>query len=66
MTRPPTAAAICGYGTMTISYSTIAGDSAGFGGGACNVQTLVISHCTIADNSAGASGGGIGNLAAAC
>ena len=49
------------YGTLTISNSTIAGNSAFYGGGVYNVGTLAISNSTIAGNSA-FHGGGVYNV----
>ena len=51
------------YGILTLTHSTIAGNSAGgSGGGVANNGTLTLTHSTIAGNSAGGSGGGVGTL----
>jgi predicted outer membrane repeat protein len=47
---------------VTITNSTISGNSAGFeGGGITNYGSMTVSNCTISGNSAGAYGGGVQN-----
>ena len=50
-------------GTLTVTNSTIANNSAGWGGGICNLRTLTVINSTIAYNSANyyGYGGGIYN-----
>ncbi len=50
-------------GTLTLSYSSISGNSAplGTGGGIFNYGTLTVSYSSISGNSAGEHGGGISN-----
>jgi hypothetical protein len=53
------------FGTLTLTKSTVSGNSAtiGFGGGIVNVGTLIVTNSTISGNSAVALyGGGIMNL----
>jgi CSLREA domain-containing protein len=48
-------------GTLTVSNSTISGNSSSFGGGIYNSGTLTVSNSTISGNSATQNGGGIYN-----
>jgi hypothetical protein len=48
-------------GTLTVSNSTISGNSSSFGGGIYNSGTLTVSSSTISGNSATQNGGGIYN-----
>jgi hypothetical protein len=50
--------------TLTISGSTISGNSAGDGGGIENDGDMAVSGTTISGNSAGGAGGGINNVGA--
>jgi hypothetical protein len=52
---------IVNYGTVTVSDSTIAFDSAYLGGGINNLGTMTVSDSTISNDSAGLDGGGIDN-----
>jgi hypothetical protein len=59
-------AGLWNYGTLTVSNSTLSGNSApgtyGNGGGIVNVGTLTVSNSTLSGNSAGGGdGGGIAN-----
>jgi len=55
-----TGGSIDNQGTLTVSYTTIAGSSAAIGGGISNQGTLTVSNATITGSSA-ATGGGIDN-----
>ena len=46
---------------MTLSNSTVAGNSASQGGGIANLGTLTLNNATLAGNSASSQGGGIDN-----
>jgi fibronectin-binding autotransporter adhesin len=48
-------------GTLTLTRTTLEGNSAGSGGGLFNGSTLTLSNSTLAGNSATSSGGGIRN-----
>ncbi|MDD3470677.1 MAG: right-handed parallel beta-helix repeat-containing protein, partial [Thermoguttaceae bacterium] len=56
---------ICNYGTLTVTNSTISGNTApdndGGGGGICNFGTLTVTNSTISGNTASDAGGGIYN-----
>jgi CSLREA domain-containing protein len=52
--------AIANQGTLSLSNSTISGNSAGDGGGIVNVGTLTLTDCTVSGNTA-FKGGGIAN-----
>jgi hypothetical protein len=49
-------------GTLTLTNSTVSGNSAGQGGGIDNYGTLTLIHSTVSGNSAAVGGGGIFNL----
>jgi hypothetical protein len=51
--------AILNFGTLTVSNSTISGNSASIGGGISNDGDETLSGCTISGNSASYEGGGI-------
>jgi len=55
---------IANSGTLTLSDTTISGNSAGAGGGIDNVGTVTISDSTVSGNSAG-TGGGVDNVGTA-
>ena len=48
-------------GKLTVSHTTIAGNTAYDGAGICNTGTLTLSHSSISSNVAGNFGGGIDN-----
>src|SRR5262249_54199603 len=55
--------AIFNNGTLTVSGSTLSGNSAGYGGGIYNASgTLTVSDSTLSGNSASVFGGGIYNV----
>jgi hypothetical protein len=59
---------IANFGTLTLSNSTLSGNSGAYGAGIDNGGTLTVSNSTLSDNSAtgldieGAGGGGIANF----
>src|SRR5262249_47231212 len=53
---------IANFGTLTVSYSSLAGNAAGSDGGAiANNGTLRVSYSSLAGNTAGSDGGAIAN-----
>jgi parallel beta-helix repeat protein len=52
-------------GTITLTNSTISGNSAGFGGGVDNRGTATLTNCTVSGNSASRAGGGMYNVGTA-
>ena len=52
---------ILNRGTLTVSNSTLSGNSASSGGGIANSRSAAVSSSTLSGNSAGQSGGGIYN-----
>ena len=50
-------------GTLTLTNSTVSGNSAGFnGGGVTNGGTAILTNSTVSGNSAGTEGGGVSNV----
>ena len=56
------AAAFFNYGTLSVTSSTLSGNSANFGGGIFNSGGLTVTSSTLSGNSASISGGGIYNI----
>lgn len=56
---------VANYGTLSISRSTVAGNTAAWGGGIANDATALIADSTVSGNTASRHGGGIYNSAAA-
>jgi putative cofactor-binding repeat protein len=56
---------IYNFGDLTITHSTITGNTARHGGGVFNSGALVLSHSTVSANAASSNGGGIYNLGGA-
>lgn len=53
---------ICNWGTLTVTNSTLLGNSANYGGGIYSYNgTLMVTNCTLSGNSASQRGGGISN-----
>ena len=61
ISTPTSGGGISNFGTLTLTDSTVSGNSANLGGGVSNYRTLTLTNSTVSGNSAGSDSGGLRN-----